>query len=261
MRDYRVLVIEDEQVTADTYVEYLARTGGFEVVHVSPTARDALGFLAEQMRQGGSFGIDVVLLDMNLPDGHGLDVLRQMRSAGFTGGVLALTASTELRTIRRAVALGVVQYLVKPFGYPQFADRMRAFRELAAEFAGTGAAPGQDVVDRAFPRSRPAGPPELPKGLTEQTLDAVVGLLRGSASGAGAGGDADAGPSTGQAAGTARALSAGEVGAAVGTSRVTARRYLEHLYRVGMVERSPRYGTPGRPENEYLWMGTAGWVP
>jgi response regulator of citrate/malate metabolism len=237
MRDYRVLILEDEQVTADTYVEYLARTGGFEVVHVSPTARDALGFLAEQMRRRGSFGVDVVLLDMNLPDGHGLDVLRQMRSAGFTGGVLALTASTELRTIRRAVALGVVQYLVKPFGYQQFAERMRAFRELAAEFAGTGTAPGQDAVDRAFPRSRPAGPPELPKGLTERTLDTVVALLRGAA---------------------ADALSAGEVGHAVGTSRVTARRYLEHLYRVGMVERSPRYGTPGRPENEYRWTGPAG---
>ncbi|MCY1159176.1 MAG: response regulator [Citricoccus sp.] len=237
MRDYRVLVLEDEQLTADTYVEYLARTGGFEVVHVSPTARDALGFLADQMRRGGSFGIDVVLLDMNLPDGHGLDVLRQMRTAGFTGGVLALTASTELPTIRRAVALGVVQYLVKPFGYQQFAERMRAFRELAAEFAGAGTAPGQDVVDRAFPLSRPAGPPELPKGLTEQTLDAVVALLRGAA---------------------AEALSAGEVGNAVGTSRVTARRYLEHLYRVGMVERSPRYGTPGRPENEYRWTGPGG---
>jgi response regulator of citrate/malate metabolism len=253
MRDYRVLVIEDEQLTADTYVEYLARTGGFEVVHVSPSARDALGFLADRMRQRGSFGIDVVLLDMNLPDGHGLDVLRQMRSAGFAGGVLALTASTELRTIRRAVALGVVQYLVKPFGYPQFAERMRAFRELAAEFAGAGTAPGQDVVDRAFPLSRPAGPPELPKGLTERTLDAVVGLLRDAASGA-----RTDGPGTGSATGTGRALSAGEVGAAVGTSRVTARRYLEHLYRVGMVDRSPRYGTPGRPENEYRWTGPAG---
>lgn len=262
MRDYRVLVIEDEKVTADTYVEYLARTGGFEVVHVSPTARDALGFLSEQMRQGGSFGIDVVLLDMNLPDGHGLDVLRQMRSAGFTGGVLALTASTERHTIRRAVALGVVQYLVKPFGYPQFTERMRAFRELASQFAGAGTAGGQDAVDRAFPLSRPTGPPELPKGLTEQTLDAVVALLRDAATGIQAGEDPDVGSiASRQASQTAtapRALSAGEVGAAVGTSRVTARRYLEHLYRVGMVDRSPRYGSPGRPENEYRWVGGGG---
>ncbi|HEY4613962.1 MAG TPA: response regulator [Citricoccus sp.] len=246
MREYRVLVIEDEPVTAQTYGEYLARIGGFELVHVSPTARDALHFLGGRMREHGSFGVDVVLLDMNLPDGHGLDVLRQMRSAGFTGGVLALTASTELPTIRRAAALGVVQYLVKPFGYQQFAERMRAFRELATTFAGTGSAADQDAVDRAFPRSRPAGPPELPKGLTEQTLDAVVHLLRDGNQAEGAEGHAR------------HAWSAGEVGAAVGTSRVTARRYLEHLYRVGMVERAPRYGTPGRPENEYRWTGSAG---
>ena len=48
-------------------------------------------------------------------------------------------------------------------------------------------------------------------------------------------------------------LSAGEVGEAVGISRVTSRRYLEHLTRRGDVTRQPRYGTPGRPETEYRW--------
>lgn len=235
MRDYRVLIIEDEQLTADTYVEYLARAGGYEVVHRSPTMTDALRFLKSQWsQQRQSFGVDVVLLDMNLPDGHGLEVLRQMRAAGFTGGVLALTGATELKTIRQAIALGVVQYLVKPFGYQQFAERLRAFREVSSEFAGSGSAADQDAVDRAFRRHRAAGPAELPKGLTEGTLNTVVELLRPSSTG----------------------LSAGEVGAAVGTSRVTARRYLEHLYQQGMVERQPRYGMPGRPENEYVWTGS-----
>ncbi|MEU3848000.1 MULTISPECIES: response regulator [Micrococcus] len=235
MRDYRVLIIEDEQLTADTYAEYLARAGGYEVVHRSPTMADALRFLKSRWSARQSFGVDVVLLDMNLPDGHGLEVLRQMRAAGFTGGVLALTGATELKTIRQAIALGVVQYLVKPFGYQQFAERLRAFREVSAEFAGTGSAADQDAVDRAFRRHRPVSPPELPKGLTEGTLSAVVDLLRTASAG----------------------LSAGEVGAAVGTSRVTARRYLEHLSQQGVVERQPRYGTPGRPENEYRWAGAA----
>lgn len=132
-------------------VDHLARAGGYEVVHRSPTMADALRFLKSQWsQQRQSFGVDVVLLDMNLPDGHGLEVLRQMRSAGFTGGVLALTGATELKTIRQAIALGVVQYLVKPFGYQQFAERLRAFREVSSEFAGTGSALDQDAVDRAF---------------------------------------------------------------------------------------------------------------
>jgi response regulator of citrate/malate metabolism len=37
-------------------------------------------------------------------------------------------------------------------------------------------------------------------------------------------------------------------------SRVAARRYLEHLAEEGRVLRSPRYGTPGRPETEYRWQ-------
>lgn len=236
MADQRVLIIEDEEVTAETYREYLARAGGFEPVHVSHTARDALAFLADRRRRLGAFDVDMVLLDMNLPDGHGLDVLGQLRAAGFTGGVLAMTADTELETIRRSIALGVVQYLVKPFGYREFAERVRGFRELSAEVAGQGRIQGQEDVDRAFAKVRSIGVADLPKGLTEGTLDAVVEHLRGSS----------------------QARSAGEVGAAVGASRVTARRYLEHLHRVGMVERSARYGTPGRPENEYRWAPSPG---
>ena len=50
-------------------------------------------------------------------------------------------------------------------------------------------------------------------------------------------------------------LSATEVAALVGASRVTARRYLEHLADAGRVERQPRYGGAGRPEVEYRWLG------
>jgi response regulator of citrate/malate metabolism len=48
-------------------------------------------------------------------------------------------------------------------------------------------------------------------------------------------------------------LSAAEAGAIVGVSRVTARRYLEHLADEGSVVRAPRYGGSGRPEVEYRW--------
>ena len=50
-------------------------------------------------------------------------------------------------------------------------------------------------------------------------------------------------------------LSATEVAALVGASRVTSRRYLEHLADSGRVERQPRYGGSGRPEVEYRWQG------
>ena len=50
-------------------------------------------------------------------------------------------------------------------------------------------------------------------------------------------------------------LSAGEAAEEVGVSRVTARRYLEHLADEGRVTRAPRYGGTGRPEVGYVWTG------
>jgi len=46
-------------------------------------------------------------------------------------------------------------------------------------------------------------------------------------------------------------VSAGELAVRLELARVTARRYLEHLVAAGLLERAPRYGTPGRPEYEY----------
>ena len=70
----------------------------------------------------------------------------------------------------------------------------------------------------------------LPKGLSAESLERVSATVR------------DGGP-----------LSASEAAGRLGMSRVAARRYLEHLAEAGRVERSARYGGPGRPESEYRW--------
>ncbi|MFB9072220.1 hypothetical protein ACFFX0_13820 [Citricoccus parietis] len=82
----------------------------------------------------------------------------------------------------------------------------------------------------------PSGPPDrLPKGYSAPTLNLVAAALRE----AGAGVD----------------LSAREVAAACGISRVSARRYLELLTDRGRAELRPRYGATGRPEHRYAWIG------
>jgi len=53
---------------------------------------------------------------------------------------------------------------------------------------------------------------------------------------------------------SSESLSATEVAEAVGTSRVTARRYLEYLANSALVVRRARYGGAGRPEVEYHWL-------
>jgi len=84
-----------------------------------------------------------------------------------------------------------------------------------------------------WPRFPPHDSSSLPKGMSAQSLDAVVMVLRP----------------------TARGLSATEVATVLGASRVTARRYLEYLADTSLVARRSRYGSAGRPEVEYRWIG------
>jgi response regulator of citrate/malate metabolism len=227
-------VVEDEPVASAAHAAYVGRMPGFSLAGTAPDGQSALRLLAELAAAGQP--VELVLLDMNLPDLHGLDIARRMRAAGILADIIAITAVREVAIVRSAVAIGVVQYLIKPFTYATFADKLGSYRlfrqQLAAPAAGAGrAGASQSEVDQAFASLRAPSELPLPKGLSGSTLEAVKEYLKQQGS----------------------AVSATEVMTALGMSRVTARRYLEYLADAGTATRAPRYGTPGRPENEYGW--------
>ncbi|MCZ2827488.1 response regulator [Modestobacter sp. VKM Ac-2986] len=223
----RVLVVEDEPIAAEAHRLYVDRTPGFTAVGVAGTGAQARQALTRQP-------VDLVLLDMHLPDAHGTDVVRWLRATGQDVDVLAVTSARELSTVRAAVSAGVVGYLLKPFTYPALRDRLTAYAAYRDRLAGTGDLDGQDDVDRVLGAVSTPRPAALPKGMSPQTLEAVVAALRGGTD-------------------TADGLSAAETAELIGASRITARRYLEHLADAGLATRSPRYGTAGRPEVGYRW--------
>jgi len=171
---------------------------------------------------------------MHLPDLHGLDVVRAMRTAGHRADVIAVTSARDLEVVRAAVSQGVVQYLLKPFTFAALRDKLERYAAYRRQLEGDVAS-GQHEVDRALATLRGTDPSSLPKGMSLESMDAVVAVLRPSDEG----------------------LSAAEVAAKVGASRVTARRYLEHLADSTLVVRSSRYGGAGRPEVEYRWVGAS----
>ncbi|MDF3289332.1 response regulator [Streptomyces silvisoli] len=218
----RVLVVEDDPVAASAHRMYVERLPGFEVAAVAHSGAQAMRFLDRD-------AVDLILLDLHLPDGHGLQLIRSLRAAGHTADVIAVTSARDLDVVRQAVSVGVVQYLLKPFTFPALRDRMERWSRFRDGLSGGGKATGQDEVDRALSVLRGSSEAAtLPKGLSAPTLDAVTRALR------------DAG-----------SLSAGQAAAAVGVSRITARRYLEHLVGTGQAVRSPQYGQVGRPELSY----------
>ena len=226
MSDIGVLVVEDEPVAADAHVAYVKRVPGFVVRGVAHDGAGAIRQLGDP-----SSGINLVLLDLHLPDIHGLDVVRSMRTAGHRADVIAVTSARDLQVVRAAVSQGVVQYLLKPFTFAALRDKLERYTAYRLQLAGDLAS-GQHEVDRVLATLRGSEPNSLPKGMSPDSLDAVVAVLRPSPEG----------------------LSATEVAVALGASRVTARRYLEHLAESRLVVRRSRYGSAGRPEVEYSWI-------
>ena len=220
----RVLIVEDEPLTAEAHAAYLARLDGFTVVGSAATGRAMLAAVAAEQP-------DLVLLDLNLPDAHGLQLVRALRTAGSAVDVIAVTAAHDARGVKNAIALGVVQYLVKPFSYRTFAERLTTYREFRRGFEDRRSLTQADI-DQSLGSLRPTAPPDHEKGIARETLDAVRQCLT----------RAD------------QAASASEVADALGVSRVTARRYLEHLIGAGQAGKDVRHSGQGRPEYEYRWL-------
>lgn len=226
----RTLVVEDDALAAEAHASYLTRMDGFEVAGVVGTAAAALAAIRASF---GDDPIELVLLDMNLPDGHGIEVARRLRSAGVTVDIIAITAVRDIDVVHSAVSVGIVQYLIKPFAFATFAAKLETYVEYRRRLRTGSSNATQNDVDRMLASLRTPSEVPLPKGLSQPTLQAVVEHLR----------EAD------------RALSAAELAEPLQLSRVTARRYLEHLADTERISRAPRYGTPGRPEFEYRWLG------
>jgi response regulator of citrate/malate metabolism len=222
----RTLVVEDDALVAEVHASYVERVPGFVLAGVAHRATEALEIL-------GSRPVDLVLLDFHLPDVKGLELLRALRAhTRRPVDVIAVTAARDTESIRLAIAQGVTQYLVKPFAFAAFADKLERYARYRASIEGATERT-QAEVDALLGTLRGSPAQTLPKGLNATTLDHVRAALR------------DAG----------EPLTASEVAGRAGLSRVTARRYLEHLAVEGAVELSMRYGGTGRPEHLYRWSG------
>jgi response regulator of citrate/malate metabolism len=219
----RTLVVEDDPVLAEAHRVFAGRVPGFTVVATALLGADALRIAATRP-------VDLMLLDVNLPDMSGIDLCRTLRARGSEVDVIAVTSARDLATVRGAVSLGVTQYLLKPFSFASFRDKLHAYAEYRRRAACAPETLAQADIDGALAALRETRPDALPKGLTDATLAAVVAVMR-----------------------SGERVSAAQVAAGTGISVQTARRYLAYLARQRLAARVPAYGGTGRPEHLYTW--------
>lgn len=113
----RLLIVEDQQDLSDNIRQYLSKDG--IICQQALSCGEALDALVESP-------YDVVLLDLMLPDGDGLEVLRQLKKEHTHCGVLILTAKDALDDKLEGLNLGADDYLTKPFHLPELNARIKA---------------------------------------------------------------------------------------------------------------------------------------
>jgi len=212
-RGLTVLVVDDDFRVANMHAGIVGAMPGFTVTGTANTLAAA--------RKAAP--VDIALVDVYLPDGSGIDFVRELH-----GDSLMLSAATESETIRAAMAAGALGFLVKPFPTSELVARLSGYARYRKILSGPNLGPSD--IDAALDSLRPRGVAAAQSAAAPSpTKQLVLDALRASP----------------------QPMSAAEVSVAIGISRATAQRYLATLAGTGEVTMGLRYGTTGRPEQEF----------
>jgi len=268
----RALVVDDDASVCSLHVRYLEALAGFTVVGTAATGQEAVDFVA-------TTEVDLILLDMHLPDFSGIEVLHRLRSLSRDAtDVIVVTSANEPVTVGQAAAARVADYLVKPFSRSVFELRMAAYRAGFGARSVVGSPAGslrQAEIDGLLRPARPrtdtgridTGRIDTGRIDTGRTDTGRIDNVRGGGV-RGEGARVDGG-GPGSAARLPKGLAAPtvalvldvlrsrevssvtDVADACGLARGTARRYLDFLRASGRAQVTHRYGVRGRPELLY----------
>lgn len=219
----RTLIVDDDYRVARAHATSVDRIDGFTSVGEAHSGAEASALIQ-------SLQPDLLLLDLYLPDQNGLVLMRAIGelAPGHRPDFIVITAARDIDSVREAMQLGAVYYLVKPFGFNQLSEQLTAYRRLRAGLAEAGVA-NQDTVDNLYALLRGPGSRVAERRRLPATMDRIFQLIRTSP----------------------EPVSAIDVAEKLGFSRATAQRYLADLVRRDLIELSLNYGSTGRPEHRY----------
>jgi two-component system, CitB family, response regulator MalR len=219
----RVLIVEDDPMVADINKRYVESVDGFKCVGIASNVTESLAFLDENT-------VDLVLLDLFMPEKNGMELLGNIRSKKKSLDVMVISAASDIQNIKAALRLGAVDYLIKPFEFQRFQSALRRYQK-EHEWMRKQRELSQEELDQLLRNSMDIqAAAELPKGLTKVTLQKVAEQISGMGN---------------------KKFSTGELADRVGISRVSIRKYLKFLTDIGYLSMDISYQTYGRPVYEY----------
>lgn len=224
MDSITTLIVEDEPMLAEILVDTIKQFPQFEVIGIADKLESAKKMLRLYQPQ-------LILLDNFLPDGKGLDLIRHAVNINYKGRIIFITADNHMDTISEALRMGVFDYLIKPVHYQRLQHTLERFARYRSLLRSSEQA-SQTHVDALFniqakEHAEAAG--TALRGIDESTFNRVLQLFT------------DPGI----------VHTADSLARILGSSKTTARRYLEQGVKNDFLEAEISYGKVGRPERIY----------
>lgn len=217
----KVLIVEDDPMVAELNRRYIERVEGFLFVGIVKNGEEALEVLKEK-------NIDLVLLDIFMPNMNGLELLSAIRQQDYSVDVIVVSAARDNQSIQAALRNGAVDYLIKPFEFERMQTALVTFKkrlQLIKEASNLS----QDVLDQQIFARNSQMDIELPKGLDRNTVKRVWEQILEQK----------------------EEFTAEEMATYVGLSPVSIRKYLKYFQSVDLLHIEIGYGAVGRPVYRY----------
>ncbi|GAB6168870.1 response regulator [Clostridium carnis] len=223
----KVILVEDDPMVREINYKFLMKLQGFKVV----SQADSISSAKEKIKNNKA---DLVLLDVFLPDGKGLDLLKWIRENSINLDIILITADNSLITVDEAFKFGVVDYLVKPFTFNRFKEAFEIYKNRYSNLKEVQTV-NQKSIDEYILNNRGITrevkeETELAKGLNQNTYNQIWNYISNNLS---------------------DKFTADELADGVGLARVTVRRYLEYMSKEERLKLTPEYGRIGRPVHYY----------
>ncbi|MEB2280232.1 response regulator [Lysinibacillus xylanilyticus] len=227
-----VWIIEDDFRVAKIHADYVHNIQGFIVTENLRTGKETI----EKLKTTSSLP-EIILTDLYIPDVEGSSLVSHIRHLYPSIKIIVISAATEISLIKDIVDLGILDYLIKPFEEQRL---QRAFQKYLQElrlFQNNKNVTQHDLDSLFYSESNNKIVDEEPfvKGIDLHTLQIVKSIFEDLKT---------------------HELTASQLSELIGSSRSTARRYLEYLVGEQFLQTKLIYGTVGRPERKYVYHGT-----
>ncbi len=221
----KVVIAEDDFRIAQVQEQFLQKLTGVKLVGKALNAKETMELLRDNE-------VDLLLLDIYMPDKLGTDILSEIRESYPTIDIIMVTAATERTMLEKAVRYGVSNYLLKPVTMEKFVETIEGYKRKK-KLLGNSDEVDQTLIDRFFGIANQStiSQQDLPTGVDRHTLKKVKDVVE-----------------------ELRGVSIDEMGEKMGVSRTTARRYLEYLVSINVCTAKHEYGIVGRPQRKYYFI-------